>query len=1038
MQPPPVRPVKEFGRRDVRPAARPGAREPMPSRPVRTVTGLVGQNTRDFLRPGATAYLGKAGPDARRRAAAVLAVTGGLLYGAAIAPHAAAGANDVRNLVVAGADLSRTVAMPFVDRIAAVEASKSGATVAASMPTPADAAQALRSVGQAAEGAVDAVGSAAKTAARVPGQIAGQVADAVSAAASDLWSGTRHAADEAGAAVRTAAYDFAASRAAEMRQSAGLIAEGLAPLIAQVAEAAVEARAMLVEDLERQAKLAEIEKTGVVVDIPGHRSYVEADDQAEQVRSTMAALVDGIERRIAAGTPEAVKVSMEQPKVAWATPKSVTPGRVQIASRGRPHEAGRAGGRTESADAAGSDSAMPLTQRASYRVDGDMVHIGGSVVKASTVASIAHAARITNNDPVYLASLAGRESNFKTHDNAKTSSAAGPFQFIVDTWFRAIKDFGAKLGLGSVADEIKPTRRGYTVADPARKKTILAMREDPLMSGLVVSEMEKSDRQVLEKALGRRATAGERYMPHFLGIGDAVRMVSLARTNPSAPAADHFRKAAGANRSLFYAKNGAKYSVAQVIGGFKNWFEGPNGGMARYAAFAQAAAPPASGRAAHSARAPSRHAAPVRTAASGFVPDASTFGGQADPNAKPVMAVDAGRGNAASRAPTRLAAAGRSHEPAVHVARAAETAGKVARAGGRAQSHEVATGPRSNGDRPGQAASATAADQIAAEPAVAAPRAGGGEPQTGEQQFETKWVKTPVVPGKPATFNAGGRIGGYVDAKGLLRGYATTLARSKIIEGFGDGFARLPRELQEHLQNAAQFDLNFIAQYAHRWMPKAMRDGFAENGLTFVAAVPQTGGKLVAVRVPKPREAVAATAPHEPAPASVAAAFSGPAAAPATPPAPAPVAEASAFEDDAAAFARAAASDPEGVAVRLAVASGDELEALKAQRPDRRVQDVFAGMQNRPIVPPIPSGLDRDIPAPAPMQVVQIDWTPWDMPQHPAKDRHRQGMARSDEEVRRQSALLTGIRIERKQPSAPIRHHLPDESAHEAPGLRGP
>ena len=51
----------------------------------------------------------------------------------------------------------------------------------------------------------------------------------------------------------------------------------------------------------------------------------------------------------------------------------------------------------------------------------------------------------------------------------------------------AVKQFGAQLGLGSVSDEIRPGRRGgYVVANPSRKAAILAMRNDPLVSGLSI------------------------------------------------------------------------------------------------------------------------------------------------------------------------------------------------------------------------------------------------------------------------------------------------------------------------------------------------------------------------------------------------------------------------------------------------------------------------------------------------------------------------------------------------------------------------
>ncbi|MDW4809988.1 hypothetical protein NQ359_24190, partial [Escherichia coli] len=75
-----------------------------------------------------------------------------------------------------------------------------------------------------------------------------------------------------------------------------------------------------------------------------------------------------------------------------------------------------------------------------------------------------------------------------------------------------------------------------------------------------------------------------------------------------------------------------------------------------------------------------------------------------------------------------------------------------------------------------------------------------------------------------------GRIVQYIDSHGHLSGMATSVARSEIIESFGPNFTRLPANIQDHLKNAAQFDINLLAPYA-KLMPRTMRDGFASEGL---------------------------------------------------------------------------------------------------------------------------------------------------------------------------------------------------------------
>lgn len=887
MQRQPGAPVKEFGRRQVRPAQRAAASERV--RAARVVPGAVGLNTREFLKPGATAYLGKATPQARQRFATVLAVTGGVLYGAAIAPHATSGVGDVSRAVVTAADLSATVVRPFVDHVAGV------------------ADQLQRDVARGSVAVVDAAGRAVRSATASIDAAPGAVVEQVGRG----WDEARNGIDEAGHRVRGSLQDWVDGQVAEMKASAGMIREGLSPAVGRLAELAVKSVDMISQDMEREAKLAEIERTGVVVDIPGYKAYADLDTHAEQVSQTMAALVDGVEKKIMARTAAPAPVSFQMADARHSVP---------------------------SVSGIGA-----LTKRAAYRVDGDQVTIGGSKIRTDVVSSIAHAARITGEDPVYLAALAGRESAFKPHDKASTSSATGLFQFIRETWLSAMKQFGAKLGLGSVSDEIKPTRRGYVVANPARKAAILAMREDPLVSGLVVSEMARNDRVVLEQALGRPATAGERYMPHFLGIAEAVRMVSLARQHPSAPAADYFRKAASANHSLFYAKNGAKYSVAQVIGGFKNWFDGPNGGMQRYAAFAHAAesvpVPVSPQYAALSKAAASRvEHAPASKPAGRSAPMATPA-----PVAHPVQTV-----SLQTATPVEVKPVARTEPPEAEIR----------------------------------------IDEASLPPA-------------------TIQVRTPIRPGREASWKIGaGRIAQYVDASGKLGAWATSFGRSDIISGFGSNFARLPRAIQEHLQNASQLNLNVLAPYA-KFMPAAMREGFANEGLTFQDSVPPSGGELVTVPNPKyepaRREAIAAArAAARQAAASVMA-----------PPTLPSVEERS-----------------PGVKV-ASLRSGEEVAG-------RAVQESRPSMTS-PVIPPIPSGLDRPLKPAEETATVAIDFAPAEGKSEPALP---PGRRMTDEEVRTMVAdvLSPRIRVRRQHaPQAPQPDEHPTTTMISLPrGLFGP
>ena len=163
------------------------------------------------------------------------------------------------------------------------------------------------------------------------------------------------------------------------------------------------------------------------------------------------------------------------------------------------------------------------------------------------------AANVTGADYDYLVKTAARESNFEARASAKTSSARGLFQFIEETWLRTLKEDGPALGLGDVAAKIFRTRNGrYYVPNKAERKKVLDLRNDPKVSALLAGAYTKRNAEVLTEGIGRKPTAGELYMAHFLGAGDAIRMVRLARAHPNRRADRSFPAPAKANKRIFF------------------------------------------------------------------------------------------------------------------------------------------------------------------------------------------------------------------------------------------------------------------------------------------------------------------------------------------------------------------------------------------------------------------------------------------------------------------------------------------------------
>lgn len=162
----------------------------------------------------------------------------------------------------------------------------------------------------------------------------------------------------------------------------------------------------------------------------------------------------------------------------------------------------------------------------------------------------------------YLMKTATRESSLNPNARAKTSSAAGLFQFIEQTWLGAVKRYGARHGLTSYAADITQTPDGrFAVRDKARREEILKLRYDANTSAALAGELANENRSFLEARLGRAASAADLYTAHFLGPAGAVKLLSAGA---NASAADLLPSAAAANVPVFF--DGArKKSVGEVI-----------------------------------------------------------------------------------------------------------------------------------------------------------------------------------------------------------------------------------------------------------------------------------------------------------------------------------------------------------------------------------------------------------------------------------------------------------------------------------------
>lgn len=191
----------------------------------------------------------------------------------------------------------------------------------------------------------------------------------------------------------------------------------------------------------------------------------------------------------------------------------------------------------------------------------------------------------------YLLRTAMRESSLNPQAKAQTSSATGLFQFLESTWLQVLKEQGPRLGYGDIASNIERSSDGdYFVRDAATKAQILKLREDPQMAADLAAAFTKSNGDYLSQKFGRRPSAGELYIAHFMGAQGAERMFNAGLRDPDQIAANLFPKQAAANRSIFYA-DGQPRTIREVYRVLVSRHEASNSTNAPFAAQQMASEP---------------------------------------------------------------------------------------------------------------------------------------------------------------------------------------------------------------------------------------------------------------------------------------------------------------------------------------------------------------------------------------------------------------------------------------------------------------
>lgn len=178
-------------------------------------------------------------------------------------------------------------------------------------------------------------------------------------------------------------------------------------------------------------------------------------------------------------------------------------------------------------------------------------------------AAIRRASNATGVDADFLVRTARRESALNPSARARTSSAAGLFQFIEQTWLGTVKAHGAKHGYGQYADLIYRSGDGRWRVEGSARNVVLDLRFDPQAASTMAAELTASNAAYLRGRSGREPGAGDLYAAHFLGPAGAAQLMDAMERRPGASAVALFPEAAAANRSIFY-RDGRPATVAEV------------------------------------------------------------------------------------------------------------------------------------------------------------------------------------------------------------------------------------------------------------------------------------------------------------------------------------------------------------------------------------------------------------------------------------------------------------------------------------------
>lgn len=227
-------------------------------------------------------------------------------------------------------------------------------------------------------------------------------------------------------------------------------------------------------------------------------------------------------------------------------------------------------------------SAIPIPASASA--------LAGKAEAGRVVLAAQQVAGLSGHSFTAILAQATQESGLNPAAKNRSSSAAGPFQFLERTWLDLFRRHGSAYGQGELASAIQSRNGIPSVKDPAMRRKILDLRHDVDLSAGMAARYLSEGRERLERRLKRPVSETESRIAYVMGVGGAAKLIRAAESTPKAMAADVLPSAAKANHNLFYDRaSGRALTASETIARLTRKMETDQKEM--FALIAQAAEP---------------------------------------------------------------------------------------------------------------------------------------------------------------------------------------------------------------------------------------------------------------------------------------------------------------------------------------------------------------------------------------------------------------------------------------------------------------